>query len=154
MDKAARQRLILGIITEKPVATQWQLTQELKKRGLKVTQATVSRDIKELGLIKIPFGENRYRYALPPGDRRSNPYLRLERLFQDSVLKIDHSENLVVVKTLPGTAHAVASCIDQVEWPEIIGTVAGDDTILVIVKPKEAVPRILERLHALLHNRG
>lgn len=153
MDKVARQRLILGIITEKPVSTQWQLTQELKKRGLKVTQATVSRDIKELGLIKIPFGDNRYRYALPPEDRRSNPYLRLERLFQDSVVKIDFSENLVVVRTLPGTAHAVASCIDQVEWPEIIGTVAGDDTILVIVKPKEAVTGILDRFHALLHHR-
>lgn len=150
MKKVKRQQLILSIIAEKSIETQLQLTQELRARGLKVTQATVSRDIKELGLIKVPSGENSYRYAPPPEERRLNPYVRLQRLFQDSVTKVDFSENLILIRTLPGTAHAVASCIDQIEWKEIIGTVAGDDTILVIVKPKEAVPEIFNRFLALL----
>ncbi|HBT47193.1 MAG TPA: arginine repressor [Peptococcaceae bacterium] len=150
MKKAERQQLILSIIGEKPIQTQGQLLQELRARGWEVTQATVSRDIKELGLIKVPAGPDTYRYAPPPEERRSNPYLRLRRLFQDSVAKVDFSENLILIRTLPGTAHAVASCIDQIEWPEIIGTVAGDDTILVIIKPKEAVPAIFERFTTML----
>lgn len=150
MEKNKRQQLILTIIAQKPIETQLQLLQELRAKGLKVTQATVSRDIKELGLIKVPFGENSYRYAPPPEERRANPYVRLERLFRDAVTKVDFSENLILIRTLPGAAHAVASCIDQIQWQEIIGTVAGDDTILVIVKPKEAVPEILQRFLALL----
>ncbi|GFN23334.1 MAG: arginine repressor [Thermoanaerobacteraceae bacterium] len=150
MKKAERQQLILSIIGEKPIETQGQLLQELRARGLEVTQATVSRDIKELGLIKVPAGQNSYRYAPPPEERRPNPYLRLQRLFQDSVAKVDFSENLILIRTLPGTAHAVASCIDQIEWPEIIGTVAGDDTILVIIKPKDAVPAIFQRFITML----
>ena len=109
----------------------------------------MSRDIKELGLIKVPAGENLYRYAAPPGQRLINPYGRLQRLFTDSVIKVDDSENLILIRTLPGTAHAVASCLDSINWPEVIGTVAGDDTILVIVKPKEAVATVLQRFREL-----
>ncbi|WP_141264939.1 arginine repressor [Moorella sp. E308F] len=149
MTKARRQQLILEIIARTPVTTQEQLARELNKHGLKVTQATVSRDIKELGLVKVPAGENLYRYAAPPGQPPVNVYGRLQRLFQDSVVKVDDSENLILIRTLPGTAHAVASCLDNVAWPEIIGTVAGDDTILVIVKPKEAVAAVLKRFDEL-----
>ncbi len=114
-----------------------------------MTQATVSRDIKELGLIKVPAGENLYHYAAPPAQPVINAYHRLQRLFADSVTKIDDSENLILIRTLPGTAHAVASCLDNTAWPEIIGTVAGDDTILVIVKPREAAGRVLKRFQEL-----
>ncbi|KYH31645.1 arginine repressor [Moorella mulderi DSM 14980] len=114
-----------------------------------MTQATVSRDIKELGLVKVPAGENLYRYAAPPGQPLVNTYGRLQRLFEDSVVKVDDSENLILIRTMPGTAHAVASCLDNLAWPEIIGTVAGDDTILVIVKPKEAVATVLKRFEEL-----
>ncbi len=150
--KIKRQQLILEIIAKNPMATQEQIVQELDERGFKVTQATVSRDIKELGLIKYPFGENHHRYVLPPNQAAVNAYSRLQRLVKDSVLKVDDSENLILVRTLPGTAHAVASCLDSLPWPEILGTVAGDDTILIVVKPREMVPVVIERLQKLRDN--
>ncbi|HHP50576.1 MAG TPA: arginine repressor [Moorella mulderi] len=149
MRKAQRHRLILEIISSVEVSTQEQLAQELKKRGLRVTQATLSRDIKELGLLKVPSGENQYRYVHPASQPVPNPYIRLQRLFMDSVLSVDSSENLIVIRTLPGAAHAVASCLDNVGWREVIGTVAGDDTILVVVKPRGAVDLVLERCRKL-----
>lgn len=147
--KAMRHRKILEIIRERVIATQEELARALREAGFPVTQATVSRDIRELGLVKIPFDQNTFRYA-PPGEavlpRRDE---RLRRLLRTSVQYIDSSENLVVVKTLPGEAQGVASAIDQAAWPEIIGTVAGDDTLLIVVKPKKMVCRVLERLNEL-----
>ncbi|MGB9919567.1 MAG: arginine repressor [Moorellales bacterium] len=151
MGKLARQRAVLEIIAEQVVSTQGQLASELRKRGYLVTQATVSRDIRELGLIKVPAAGGVYRYALPGETPPSaEAYARLRRLFRDSVVNVDYSENLILIRTLPGTAQAVASCIDGVRWPEILGTVAGDDTILVIVKPKKAVPQAVHRFRELM----
>lgn len=148
--KAVRQRKILEIINSQVVETQEDLANILKARGYEVTQATISRDIKELGLVKIHAGENKYHYALPQENRLGNVYNRLERLFRDSVTSINDSENLILIRTLPGTAHAVASCIDHTDWKEIIGTVAGDDTILIIVKPKKLVKKVLQDFQKLL----
>lgn len=150
MLKSERQRAILRVVAEKPVETQLELANELRNKGFKVTQATISRDIKELGLVKILGENNRYTYAAPPDHRIANVFGRLERMFRDSVVSFEDSENLILIKTLPGTAHAVASCVDSITWKEIIGTVAGDDTILVIVKPKEAVEMVMERFRSLL----
>ncbi|MDK2820065.1 MAG: transcriptional regulator of arginine metabolism [Clostridia bacterium] len=149
MTKTKRQKLILDLIAGIPISTQDQLVQELRRRGLEVTQATISRDIKELGLVKVAVGDNLYCYAAPPEQRVINAYSRLQRFFNDSIIKIDDSENLILIRTLPGTAHAIASCLDNMSWPEIIGTVAGDDTILVIVKPKEAVPTVLKKFEEI-----
>lgn len=147
--KTLRQRKILEIIRQRVIATQEELAQALREAGFPATQATVSRDIRELGLVKVPFDQNSFRYA-PPGEalppRRDE---RLKRLLRTSVQYIDYSENLVVIKTLPGEAQGVASAIDQVAWPEIIGTVAGDDTILAVVKPKKMVLKVLQRLTEL-----
>jgi len=148
--KAERQKAILRVIAEESIETQTELAEYLRNKGFKVTQATISRDIKDLGLVKVPSGEHRYCYAAPPDHRMTNVFGRLERMFQDSVVRLDDSENIVLIKTLPGTAHAVASCIDSIAWKEIIGTVAGDDTILVVVKPKEAVEAVVERFRLLL----
>lgn len=148
--KTERQRAILKLIAEEKVETQLELAERLRNKGFKVTQATVSRDIKELGLVKIPGDSNQYYYAAPPDHKMANVFGRLERMFRDSVVSFDDSENLILIKTLPGTAHAVASCIDNITWKEIIGTVAGDDTILVIVKPKEAVKDTMDRFRSLL----
>ncbi|MHB1421486.1 MAG: arginine repressor [Bacillota bacterium] len=148
--KTHRQRLIMQIIGRIPIETQEDLASQLRLQGCEATQATVSRDIKELGLIKVPYGENAYRYALPAEHRLGNVHARLQRLFQDSVTKLDFSENIIMVRALPGTAQAVASCIDNMEFAEIIGTVAGDDTILVIVKPKKAVAKVLKEMRGLL----
>ncbi|HHW06541.1 MAG TPA: arginine repressor [Clostridia bacterium] len=150
--KAARQRKIIDIINKQVICTQEELVKALEKEGYKVTQATISRDIKELGLVKVPNNENShlYQYALPAETRTSNPLARLHKVFRDSVVKVDYSENIIVIRTLTGNAHAVAACLDYMEWEEVLGTVAGDDTIIVIVKPKGAVKKVYEMLVNLL----
>lgn len=149
MVKLIRQKKIIEIIRERPVETQSQLAAELMRLGFSVTQATVSRDIKELGLIKVPGEKNASIYALPDREPAQNREDRLKRTFLNSVQWMDRSENLLVIKTQPGEAQGVASAIDQAQWPNIIGTVAGDDTILVVVKPKSAAEEVLERFRRL-----
>ncbi len=148
--KALRHSKIKEIIDRYIIETQEDLAEALSKHGIDVTQATVSRDIKELMLIKVPTGDGRYRYAFPPEQNIIMSQARLERTFQDSIVAIDFSQNIVVLRTLPGTAQAVAYTIDYVKWPEIIGTVAGDDTIFVLVKPMEAVPQVIAKFRSLM----
>lgn len=149
MTKPRRQLKIQELVKEYPIETQEELVNSLRNDGYDVTQATVSRDIKELGLIKIPGDNNTSRYAMPnePIVRHSDG--RLKRLFRTSVLSIDYSENLIIVKTMTGEAMGVASAIDNSNWPEIIGTIGGDDNILVIVKPKKATTTIVNRFNEL-----
>lgn len=150
MAKLGRQRAVLEIISGRAISTQFELANELRKLGYQVTQATVSRDIKELGLVKVPASGGAYCYALASGQQQLGEVnIRMQRLFRDSVVNMDSSENLILIRTLPGTAHAVASCIDGVRWPQVIGTVAGDDTLLVIVKSKRAVPQVMEKFRSL-----
>ena len=148
--KAIRHARIKDIIENAVIETQEDLAEALREQHIEVTQATVSRDIKELMLIKVPTGDKRYRYAYPMEKNLVFSKNRMSRMFQDSVIGLDYSENIIVVKTLPGTANAVASTLDYAKWPEIIGTVAGDDNILVVVKPKEAVPRIIKKLEMMI----
>ena len=150
MTKARRLLIIKEIVREKSIETQEELVNELMKAGFDVTQATVSRDIKELGLIKIPNENGTSRYAMPnePVVRRNDE--RLKRLFKTSVINFDYSENLIVIKTMPGEAMGVASAIDNANWPEIIGTIGGDDNILIIVKPKKATVTVVNRFNELL----
>ncbi|WP_425061146.1 Arginine repressor [Sporomusa carbonis] len=148
--KALRHSKIKEIVDRYIIETQEELADALSKHGIDVTQATVSRDIKELMLIKVPTGDGRYRYAFPPEQNIILSQARLERTFQDSIVAIDYSQNIVVLRTLPGTAQAVAYTIDYVKWPEIIGTVAGDDTIFVLVKPIEAVPQVIAKFKSLM----
>ena len=146
--KNVRQRKIMIIIQEKIIGTQEELAEALCEEGFNVTQATVSRDIKELGLVKIAIGNERYKYALPKDI--SLPEKRITFMLREFVLSIVHSENLLVVKTAPGNASAVASSIDSAGWNEIIGTIAGDDTILLIVQSKEKVETVLQRINSYL----
>ena len=147
--KSIRHTRIKDIIENKVIETQEDLAEELRKRSIDVTQATVSRDIKELMLIKLPTGDGRYRYAFPLEKNVVFSQSRMVRMFQDSVTSIDYSENIIVIKTLPGAANAVASTLDYAKWPEIIGTVAGDDNILVVIKPIYAVKDIVQKLKNL-----
>ena len=110
----------------------------------------MSRDIKEMMLIKVPTGDGRYRYAYPMQNTVIFTEERMQRLFQDTVIHCDYSENIVVVKTLPGGANTVASALDHANWPEVLGTVAGDDNIFIIVKPKAAAKTVTERLTSFL----
>lgn len=148
--KALRHSKIKEIVDRYIIETQEELADALSKHGIDITQATVSRDIKELMLIKVPTGDGRYRYAFPPEQNIVLSQARMERTFHDSIVAIDHSQNIVVLRTLPGTAQAVAYTIDYVKWPEIIGTVAGDDTIFVLVKPVEAVSHVIAKFQSLM----
>lgn len=152
--KNRRQHKILEIIGSEIIETQKDLTDALRKCGFAVTQATVSRDIKELGLGKISGENNLSRYTLTGEKPSCRGPEHLKRLFRDSVVGLDFSENLIVIKTHPGGAQAVASAVDQARWQEIIGTVGGDDTILVIVKPKSKTGEVLKRFENLSVNRG
>ncbi len=147
--KAHRHGLILSIIKEKPIQTQEELGEALKAEGVEVTQATLSRDIKELGLIKVPTPNGSYRYSLPLDRNFTDLLKRAERIFEHAVISFDHTENLIVIKTASGTADAVAAALDDLDWKEVVGTIAGDDSILVIVRKKQQVEQVLERLYKL-----
>ena len=123
--KTKRHRKILEIIKENIVGTQEELAELLKQDGFNVTQATVSRDIKELALIKISVGNDRYRYSLPTEITVSETRLRF--MLKEFVLNYAASENILIVRTAPGNANAVASALDNAQWAEILGSVAGDE---------------------------
>jgi transcriptional regulator of arginine metabolism len=141
---------IQEIINKEVIRTQEELAKKLQDAGFVVTQATVSRDIKELGLIKIPGNDDEYRYAIPTEQYPQNIQERLKRMLRETLVSVDDSENLVLIRTIPGNAHALASIIDNSNWPEVLGTVAGDDTILLVVKPKETAAVVCKRIHDLL----
>lgn len=143
MTKRARHAKILEIIKHHRVASQEGLREILHALGTEVTQATLSRDIRELRLVKVPDAEGASHYSMPE-EWESTPPLQtlLPMLFQSA----EGVGNFLVVKTLKGGAQAVALGIDWEEWPEVVGTLAGDDTILVIFRDPAALPGVQERL--------
>ncbi|GMK46316.1 arginine repressor [Paenibacillus glycanilyticus] len=149
--KGIRQYKIKELITKSTIETQEELVDALRDAGLQVTQATVSRDMKELMLIKVPAGDGRYKYSLPQDQQRQNPINKLKRALIDHFTHIDFTENLVVLKCLPGTANAIGALIDNMEWPEVMGTICGDDTILIICRTKEKSGELVEKLLDLLN---
>ena len=148
--KSTRHKKIKELIQEHIIETQDDLTKALKENGIVVTQATVSRDIKELLLIKIPMGDGRYKYATPDEQSGIFSQTKMNRTFQDSIVKIKVSENILVVRTLPGTAQAIAYNIDYVKWPEILGTVAGDDTIFAVLADRSFADIVINKLKHLM----
>jgi transcriptional regulator of arginine metabolism len=137
MNKGQRHIKILEAIEKHELETQDDIVTFLRNGGYDVTQATVSRDIKELSLVKVPMHDGRYKYSVP-SEQRFNPLSRLKRALSDSFVRLDEAENLIVVKTLPGNAHAIGVLLDNVEWEGLVGTICGDDTILMICRTKEA----------------
>lgn len=149
--KAARHAMILNIIDSTVVETQDDLARELKKRNHNVTQATISRDIKELRLVKVLDKNGTYRYASV--DRaETSMFNRFIRIFTESVVSINASENLIVVKTINASAGAAAEAIDSMNWPQVLGTVAGDNTILVVVKSGDAANEVVKKFKAMVYN--
>ncbi len=146
MSKRARQGMILEIIKHHRVASQEALREYLQGRGTDVTQATLSRDIREMRLVKIPDADGMSHYSLPE-EWESTPPLQtlLPTLFQSA----EGVGNFLVLKTLKGGAQAVALGIDWEEWPEVVGTLAGDDTILIILRELKKVPIIRDRLETM-----
>ena len=149
MSKLQRHIKIRELITEKEIDTQDELVDQLKKSDFDVTQATVSRDIKELHLVKVPSNTGNYKYSLP-ADQKFNPHEKLKRLIMDAFVKIDHTSLFIVLKTLPGNAHAVGALIDNLEWNEIMGTICGDDTCLLICRTEDDATEIKERFISML----
>ena len=147
--KSVRHDLILDIIDKKDIETQEELAAELKARGVKVTQATVSRDIKELRLLKVLSENGGYKYATAERAEKGMSE-RFIRILAESVLTIDSAVNLIVIKTISASAQAAAEAIDSLKWPELLGTIAGDNTILVIARSEEAVESVVSRFHALI----
>lgn len=147
--KSYRQAKIKAIIEAQIIETQEELASALKEQKIEVTQATVSRDIKALHLVKIPYGHGKYRYSFPLDVKQVHSESKMQKIFQDAVLRIDFSENIVVIRTHPGAGSSVAFALDNAQWPEIIGTVAGDDTVLAVVKQKELARGIVNRMKAM-----
>src|SRR5690625_1009378 len=120
MSKVQRHIKIREFITENEIQTQDELANELKRQGFTVTQSTVSSDIKELHLVKVPTKNNQYKYSLP-ADQKFNPHAKLKRLVQDAFVKIDYTSHFIVLKTLPGNAIAVGAITDNLDWDELLG---------------------------------
>jgi len=147
--KSVRHNLILEIIEAKDIETQEELANELNRRGVKVTQATVSRDIKELRLLKVLSSGGRYKYAtVEYAEKGMND--RFIRILSESMLSVEAANNLVVIKTISASAGAAAEAIDSLKWPEVLGSIAGDNTILIITRTNEAAEAILGRFGTLL----
>lgn len=142
--KTERQSRIIELIKENDIDTQEMLAEMLEKDGFNVTQATISRDIRELKLTKVgtPGG---FKYAVMSGGTGEN-VKRLIRVLKEGVLSIDYAQNILVIKTLQGMAMGVAAAIDAMDKAEIMGTIAGDDTVFCVVKTEAKAVRLVERL--------
>ena len=147
--KTVRQVAILDIIEKHDIETQEELADALRQRGIKVTQATVSRDIKELRLLKVLTPMGTYKYAT--ADKAENGLSeRFIRMLAESLLSVASSGNLIVVKTLNGSANVAAEALDSLHWPEILGTIAGDNTILLVIRTPEEVNGVVSRIQDMM----
>ena len=147
--KSARHNLILEIIENKDIETQEELAEELLNHGVKVTQATVSRDIKELRLLKVLSEHGGYKYAtVERAEKGMND--RFIRILTESVVNIECVGNLMVLKTLSASASAAGEAIDSMKWSEVLGTIAGDNTLLIICRSEESVEAIHTRFNNLV----
>ncbi len=148
--KRKRQQEILDIITKNEVETQEQLLDHLKDRGITTTQATISRDIKQLHLVKELTSRGFYKYA-PARSRTPAGFAgRLETIFKESVASCDMAQNIVVIKTMPGLANAAAAAVDGMDLPELVGSLAGDDTALLIMRTNAAAEDFCKAVHEML----
>ncbi|MBR4692295.1 MAG: arginine repressor [Oscillospiraceae bacterium] len=149
--KNERQLQILRIIAQEPIETQNQLIRALRQAGIKSTQATVSRDMRELRLVKKLSEDGSYRYVCPEEPSEAPDHSgRLRTIFRESVASCCCAQNLVVVKTLPGLANAACAAIDSMEVPSMAGSLAGDDTIFLAMTDNAAAERFCEEIRALL----
>lgn len=148
--KGSRQETILKIIEERDIENQNQLIEELKKSGYASTQATVSRDIRELRLVKELTAVGSYRYVAPVKSEISNNSVRLKTILKECVSSIDYAQNIVVIKTLPGLASAACSAIDGMEIKDLIGTLAGDDTAFLAMRDTESAKLFCKEIYEVL----
>jgi transcriptional regulator of arginine metabolism len=146
--KYNRHARILEIIDSHDIETQEELVEKLRDMGMDITQATVSRDIKELRLIKVMTDDGRYKYA-SIAQSENTISNKLLKVFAESYISSDYANNIVVVRTLPGMAQASASAIDSMKWTEIIGTIAGDDTIMIVCRAEIIAEKMVEKFNKM-----
>lgn len=149
MKRNKRQLKIIEIINNFDVETQGELIELLNQAGFPTTQATISRDINELGIIKILTPNKRYKYVCPP-DEKTNMANKYNNLFKCSVVSIKCAKNIIVIKTIIGSASSAAAFIDNLDISEIVGSLAGDDTIFLAVVDENAAEKVKEQLNEYL----
>jgi transcriptional regulator of arginine metabolism len=146
--KKKRHDKILEIIANNEIETQGELAQLLRSSGFKVTQATVSRDIREMGLVKVASSSGKQKYeAAQPSNEEQNRFIRVLR---DSVLSVDCAQNLLVIRTGSGMAMAAAAALDHLDFPEVVGSIAGDDTIMAAVRTGEDAVLLMDKIRQML----
>ncbi len=148
--KNDRQAMILEIIAQENIETQEQLLTRLQARGLRCTQATISRDIKQLHLMKEPVGQGVYKYAVSGNRTTLNVAAKLRTIFRECIVSIDYAQNIVVVKTMPGLANGACSALDNMDMNDIVGSLAGDDTALLVMRNTEAAELLCQDIKDML----
>ena len=148
--KNQRQAKILEIISTKNVETQEQLLTELQEAGFRGTQATISRDIKEMRIVKELTNLGTYRYAISGNEQTSTFSTRLNTIFKECVVRVDYAQNIIVIHTLPGLANAAASALDTMNMSVILGTIAGDDTVFIVMRDNNSAAAFCGEIKGLL----
>ena len=152
--KSARHQAILQLIEQYPIDRQEELLRHLRKMGYDVTQATVSRDIRELRLVKASTGGGNYRYVVSHagGSSKAHPSNRFETIFKESVVHVDYAGHVVLVKCFSGMANAACEVFDALHWDNVVGTLSGDDTFFVLMRTEEAACQICKELKLYVTN--
>jgi len=148
--KLDRQSVIMDIISERDIETQNQLMEALAERGLKSTQATLSRDIREMRLVKELGPRGNYRYVAAAKQDNSDLDIRLKKIFRESVISYDVAQNILVIKTLPGLASAACSALDGMSIDGLVGTIAGDDTAFLAMKDNNSATTLYKEIEQLI----
>ncbi len=148
--KKARHNKILEIIAKQEIETQEELAGLLKKNGFDVTQATVSRDIRELKLTKMPAGRGKQKYIVLRQEEKNRMEDKYIRVLKDGFVSMDMAQNILVVKTVSGMAMAVAAAIDAMQFQEVVGSIAGDDTIMMAVRTVEDTQQLMDKIRDLM----
>ena len=148
--KPGRQSVILEIISERDIETQHQLMEALAERGIKSTQATLSRDIKDMRLVKELGPNGTYRYVQAAKPEQDDSSERLRKILKESLVSFDIAQNLLVIKTLPGLASAACSAIDGMHIENLVGTLAGDDTAFLAMRDNESALRFYHEIETIL----
>jgi transcriptional regulator of arginine metabolism len=152
--KQLRHRAIRDLVERRPIRTQQELAGALAERGFRTTQATISRDVAELGLVKVRRdGTNAYALPARLREAETSGEERLRTLFRELPLDIREAGNLLVLRTLPGSAHPIAAALDRARWPEVMGSIAGDDTVFVAFADRPSLRRVRDRLANLVSAR-
>ncbi len=149
--KHKRHEEIISIVNSFNIETQDDLIDKLRARGYEVTQATVSRDIRELKLTKTATGNNKYKYAVPSNNDAVIYSSKYQYIVQETIISVDYACNMIVFKTLAGMAQAAAAAIDAIGWNELVGTIAGDDTIFVVMRSEEKAKEYTENFKKVLN---